>query len=149
MTILNAAPNAAPAPSGTTAAPAAPAQAVKPAAVPVQAHHTPARSSKDKAKSPELNLPGSGKTLTSGRVATEDKTSAVVVPLDEFAKQSGPDAEVKTASGMVSVHAVFQLDAKTRELSVAIVDADGALIRMIPPDSVARMIAAMATYRGR
>jgi hypothetical protein len=77
------------------------------------------------------------------------RNASVTVPLDDFAKQSGPDAAVQTAGGVVSVHAVFQLDAKTRELSVAIVSEDGQLIRMIPPKSVARMIAAMATYRGR
>jgi uncharacterized FlaG/YvyC family protein len=77
------------------------------------------------------------------------RPGSVTVPLDQFAKQSGPDAAVQTAAGVVSVHAVFQLDAKTRELSVAIVSEDGQLIRMIPPESVARMIAAMATYRGR
>ena len=56
---------------------------------------------------------------------------------------------MQTATGVVSVHAVFQLDARTRELSVAIVNEDGQLVRMIPPESVSRMIAAMATYRGR
>lgn len=74
----------------------------------------------------------------------------VVVPLDTFGKQGGPDAAVETGGGgMVQVHAVFQMDPTTRELTVSVVDADGRLIRMIPPDSVARMLAAMATYRGR
>ena len=78
-----------------------------------------------------------------------DRQDAVTVPLDQFSKQGGPDASVQTSGGIVSVHAVFQLDAKTRELSVAIVNEDGKLVRMIPPESVSRMIAAMAAYRGR
>jgi hypothetical protein len=32
---------------------------------------------------------------------------------------------------------------------VAIVNEDGQLVRLIPPESVARMITAMAAYRGR
>jgi hypothetical protein len=75
--------------------------------------------------------------------------SQLTVVLDQFARQSGPDAAVETPGGVVSVHAVFQLDARTRELTVAIVNEDGQLVRMIPPESVARMIAAMAAYRGR
>jgi uncharacterized FlaG/YvyC family protein len=34
-------------------------------------------------------------------------------------------------------------------MSVSVVDEAGHLIRLIPPDSVAKMIAAMAAYRGR
>jgi uncharacterized FlaG/YvyC family protein len=41
------------------------------------------------------------------------------------------------------------MDERTRELTVAVVDQDGNLIRMIPAESVARMITAMAAYRGR
>jgi hypothetical protein len=74
---------------------------------------------------------------------------SVVVPLDAFAKRGGPDVAIKTDAGMVQVHAVFQLDPSTRELSVSVVDESGRLIRLIPPESVSQMIAAMATYRGR
>jgi hypothetical protein len=96
-----------------------------------------------KDKAPELRMPGSG------AAAVTVRQGSVAVSLDNFAKRSGPDASIQTAAGVVSVHAVFQLDAKTRELSVMIVGEDGQLIRMIPPESVARMIAAMAAYRGR
>jgi hypothetical protein len=126
MTMLNAAPTA-------TAAPAAPAQGA-PAA---------ASAGSRAPRAPDLHVLGSGGTAGPAEVKT------VTVPLDAFAKQGGPDAAVQTANGVVSVHAVFQLDDKTHELTVAIVDQNGQLIRMIPPHSVARMIAAMAMYRGR
>ena len=75
--------------------------------------------------------------------------TAVTVPLDAFAKRGGPDVAVSTTAGMVRVHAVFQVDPTTREMTVSVVDEAGKLVRMIPPDSVAQMIAAMAAYRGR
>jgi hypothetical protein len=101
-----------------------------------------------------LPLPGSGastaaETGTTGAVPGVHAQTGVVVPLDAFAKQGGPDVSVKTAAGLMRVHAVFQMDPTTRELTVSVVDEAGRLIRMIPSDSVARMIAAMAAYRGR
>ncbi len=119
------------------------------------------------AAAPVLSLPGSGRFLTqvpatdggaqTPQPATLPETqraprvrdAELTVPLDQFAKRGGPDASVKTATGVVYVHAVFQMDPTTKEMSVSIVDEAGRLVRMIPPDSVARMIAAMATYRGR
>jgi hypothetical protein len=151
MTMLNAAPTAASVPTGTTAASAGPTPALhaSPVTVPAQPtaaqHHEAARE--QDAKNPEFHILGSGGTP--GATGVADRPNSVSVPLDQFSRQSGPDASVKTATGVVSVHAVFQLDAKTRELSVAIVNEDGQLVRLIPPESVARMIAAMATYRGR
>jgi hypothetical protein len=71
------------------------------------------------------------------------------VALDDFAERGGPDVEVRTEAGMQSMHAVFHMDPATNEMRVSIVDAAGRLVRMIPPDSVAQMIAAMATYHGR
>jgi FlaG protein len=152
MTTLNAAPTAASAAhTGTAGAAAVPVKV--PQATPVPLPFPPApRGDPGKgheAQAPDLHLPGSGVGATPGATAVMARQSSVTVPLDAFAKQSGPDAAVQTAAGVVSVHAVFQLDAKTRELSVAIVSEDGQLIRLIPPESVARMIAAMATYRGR
>jgi hypothetical protein len=143
MTMLNTAPTAASAPNGAAAA-----TAVSLAPVPVQPggpSRRPAPSDRE-SKAPELHILGSGAL---GATSTGDDQTAVTVPLDEFAKQGGPDVSVKTASGVVSVHAVFQLDAKTRHVSVAIVNEEGQLVRMIPPESVSRMIAAMAMYRGR
>lgn len=100
------------------------------------------------AATPKVELPGSGQTITLPTPRTDDARQ-VTVPLDQFARKGGPDASVKTDTGVVYVHAVFQMDPTTKEMSVSIVDEAGRLIRMIPPDSVARMIAAMATYRGR
>jgi hypothetical protein len=149
MTMLNAAPTAASVPTGTSPASASPAPFANPVPVPAQPsaaqHHEPARERE--AGRPDFHVLGSGGT--SGATGVADRPNSMLVPLDQFSKQSGPDASVKTATGDVSVHAVFQLDAKTRELSVAIVNEDGQLVRLIPPESVARMIAAMATYRGR
>ena len=73
----------------------------------------------------------------------------MTVPLDAFAKRAGPDVAVSADAGMIRVHAVFQMDPSTKEMSVSVVDEAGRLVRMIPPDSVAKMIAAMAAYRGR
>jgi hypothetical protein len=84
-----------------------------------------------------------------GVARTAREIRALTVPLDAFAKRGGPDVAVSTDAGMVRVHAVFQLDPSTKEMSVSVVDEEGRLIRMIPPDSVAKMIAAMAAYRGR
>jgi hypothetical protein len=103
----------------------------------------------------DLHVSGSGGTTSAAADAARGMTAIgadqgrVVVPLDAFAKQGGPDVSIKTEAGVVSAHAVFQMDARTRELTVAVVDQDGNLIRMIPAESVARMITAMAAYRGR
>lgn len=153
MTMINAAPTATAAPSGASPAAAVPVAQPAPAPVPAPLARpvpNPAQNREAKARqssAAEIHLLGS--------VAPEDaatlgiKASAVTVPLDQFAKQSGPDASVQTAAGVVSVHAVFQFDAKTRKVSVAIVNADGQLVRMIPPESVSAMITAMSAYRGR
>ena len=142
MTMLNAAPTAATAPNGASAGAAVPMArtAPAPAKTPAQGDDKPAA---------EFRLAGSGASTASGATGVMAARGAVTVPLDAFAKQSGPDAAVQTANGVVSVHAVFQLDARTRELTVAIVNEDGQLVRFIPPESVSRMIAAMAAYRGR
>lgn len=142
MTMLNSASTAAstPASTGSTGA------GMRPAGMPAQQHVDPKPVAEPKL--PPLHL------LGAGAAAAEEpggigQRAGVVVPLDQFAKQGGPDARVQTDNGPVNVHVVFQLDDKTHELSVAIVSQDGQLIRMIPPESVSRMIAAMATYRGR
>lgn len=148
--MFNAAPTATAVPAGTTSAAASPvptpraAPAAQPQALPVVPHPA-SKSLEDSA--PEFHVLGS--SGTPGATGVAAKAGSLAIPLDQFAKQSGPDAAVQTASGVMSVHAVFQLDAKTRELTVAIVNEDGQLVRMIPPESVSRMITAMATYRGR
>jgi hypothetical protein len=102
-----------------------------------------------------LPIPGSGTSAGTGAAgrALPGVASPVragdAVPLDAFAKRAGPDVAVSTVEGMVRVHAVFQLDPMTKEMTVSVVDEAGKLVRLIPPDSVAKMIAAMAAYRGR
>jgi hypothetical protein len=102
---------------------------------------------------PNLQLPGSGAGAAGveqmSTIAGPRRDSHVTVPLDAFARRGGPDVAVKTDDGLVRAHAVFSIDPTTHEMSVSVVDEAGRLIRMIPPDSVAKMIAAMATYRGR
>lgn len=103
-----------------------------------------------------LPLPGAGAGAGAtdglrlpGVPRTDRPDGAVTVPLDAFAKRAGPDVAVSADAGLVRVHAVFQMDPSTKEMSVSVVDEAGRLVRMIPPDSVAKMIAAMAAYRGR
>jgi hypothetical protein len=103
---------------------------------------------------PVIQLPGSGAGSAANAAAAPVLTAvrndgAVTVPLDAFAKRSGPDVTIKTAQGNVSLHAVYQQDPVTKEMTVSLVDESGRLIRMIPADSVAKMIAAMTAYRGR
>ncbi len=134
--------------SATTATPVT-ATGTQPTPIPVVGTGSAATAT------PVIPLPGSGAgaatgaaTPTPALLGTKHDT-AVTVPLDAFAKRAGPDAQVKTDQGPVSLHAVFQQDPVTKEMTVSLVDEAGRLIRMIPPDSVAKMIAAMAAYRGR
>lgn len=139
--------------NGTTATPVANAGTPAPT-LPVAG---PSAGSAPTSQAP-LPLPGAG--AGSGTAATPDlhllgvartdrQDGSVTVPLDAFAKRAGPDVAVSADSGLVRVHAVFQMDPSTKEMSVSVVDEAGRLVRMIPPDSVAKMIAAMAAYRGR
>ena len=101
-----------------------------------------------------LPVAGSGAGAAATAAATRGLTptgapGSVVVPLDSFAKRGGPDVAVQTDKGLVRVHAIFQVDPTTRQLTVSMIDKASQVIRMIPSDSVSRMIAAMSTYRGR
>jgi hypothetical protein len=60
-----------------------------------------------------------------------------------------PDVEIAVNKAMVRVFAVFQVDPETHEMHVSVVDDEGRLVRLIPPDSVAQMISAMAAYARR
>lgn len=71
----------------------------------------------------------------------------VAIERDRFSKRAGPDVSFKTSKGVNEVYAVFSVDPKSKELRVAVVDADGRLVRMIPPESVAEMLANMERYR--
>ncbi len=146
MTTLNATPAAIASPTGTGTLPVTGQALPDPAARKAEPKRLDATS---------LHVPASGGMTSAaadaalGMTALGTARNRVVIPLDAFAKQAGPDVSVRTATGVVSAHAVFQMDARTRELTVAVVDQDGNLLRLIPPESVARMITAMAAYRGR
>jgi len=68
--------------------------------------------------------------------------------LDEFARRAGPDVAIGSGQAPVKMHAIFSVDPDTNRLRVRVVDDAGRLVRMIPPDSVAEMIAAMGGYGG-
>jgi hypothetical protein len=74
-------------------------------------------------------------------------TTQAVVARDRFAKQAGPDVSFKGADGPTEAYAVFQVDPTSKQLQVMIVDAEGRVLRAIPPRSVAEMIDTMARYR--
>jgi hypothetical protein len=65
--------------------------------------------------------------------------------LDAFAKRAGPDVAYRSQE----TYAVFRMDPQTHATQVAIFDGDGRLLRLIPPSSVAQMVAAMTSYRRR
>ncbi len=73
--------------------------------------------------------------------------SHAAVSEDRFARQAGPDVSFKGTNGPTEAYAVFQVDPTSRQLQVMIVDADGKVLRAIPPRSVAEMIDTMARYR--
>jgi len=81
------------------------------------------------------------------RPGTTPGRPAVVDP--ELRSDEAPDAEIAIGDTLVRVHAMFQVDPTTKEVHVSVVDDRGRLIRMIPPDSVAQMLAAMASYANR
>jgi hypothetical protein len=68
--------------------------------------------------------------------------------LDEFARRAGPDVAIGSGAAALKVYAIFAVDPDTRQVRVRVVDEAGRLIRMIPPKSVAEMIAAMSGYGG-
>ena len=67
---------------------------------------------------------------------------------DRFAKQAGPDVSFKGPDGMTEAYAVFQIDPVSKQLQVMVVDAQGQILRVIPPKSVSQMVEAMGRYRG-
>jgi len=70
-----------------------------------------------------------------------------VAQRDRFSKQAGPDVSFKGANGPTEAYAVFQVDPQSKQLQVMIVDAEGKVLRAIPPRSVAEMIETMNRYR--
>lgn len=67
--------------------------------------------------------------------------------LDGFARRAGPDVVVGPRAEPAAAYAVFTVDPATNALRVRVLDGSGRLIRMIPPESVGEMIAAMNSYR--
>jgi hypothetical protein len=65
------------------------------------------------------------------------------------AVDEAPDAEIAIANSLVRVHAMFHVDPETRKVHVSVVDESGKLVRLIPPESVSEMLAAMASYPAR
>ncbi len=74
-------------------------------------------------------------------------TAPTVAARDRFSAQAGPDVSYKGPNGPTEAYAVFQVDPVSRQLQVMIVDAEGKVLRSIPPRSVAQMIDSMARYR--
>ena len=66
---------------------------------------------------------------------------------DRFAKQAGPDVSFKGPDGLTEAYAVFQIDPESKQLQVMVVDAQGQVLRVIPPRSVSQMIESMDRYR--
>jgi hypothetical protein len=66
---------------------------------------------------------------------------------DHFSKQAGPDVSFKGPDGVTEAYAVFQIDPESKQLLVMVVDAQGQVLRMIPPHSVSQMMQTMSRYR--
>jgi hypothetical protein len=66
---------------------------------------------------------------------------------DRFAKQAGPDVSFKGPDGLTEAYAVFQIDPESKRLQVMVVDAQGQVLRVIPPRSVSQMMESMDRYR--
>jgi hypothetical protein len=72
--------------------------------------------------------------------------------MDTFNKLAGPDVAISRGSSVVRAYAVFEVDPATHKVRVKVVDDTGRLIRLIPSESVAAMLATMtnaAGYLGR
>ena len=101
-----------------------------------------------------LPLPGSG-----GGTAPTAELSLLGVPGRPRVRRHGPARRLREArrprrrrehrQGPGPRPRRLPVDPSTKEMIVSVVDEAGRLVRMIPPDSVAKMIAAMAAYRGR
>lgn len=74
-------------------------------------------------------------------------STALAARLDGFGRAAGPDVAIVAGPSMVRMYAVFDVDPTSRDLSVRVMDESGRLVRMIPPESIAQMLAAMARYR--
>ena len=53
----------------------------------------------------------------------------------------------KGPDGLTEAYAVFQIDPESKQLQVMVVDAQGQILRVIPPRSVSQMMESMGRYR--
>ena len=97
---------------------------------------------------PELALVSGAAAPAHARPANRPADDDPADPANESTEPQ-PDVEILIGAALVRVHAMFQVDPTTREVRVSVVDDRGRLIRMIPPDSVAQMLAAMTSYANR
>lgn len=74
-------------------------------------------------------------------------STALASRLDGFGRAAGPDVAILAGPTLVRMYAVFDVDPTSRDLSVRVMDDSGRLVRLIPPESVSQMLAAMARYR--
>ena len=73
--------------------------------------------------------------------------SKVAPQRDRFASRAGPDVSFKGPDGLTEAYAVFQIDPKSKQLQVTVVDSDGQVLRVISPRSVSQMMETMGRYR--
>jgi hypothetical protein len=94
---------------------------------------------------PELvSLTGTGGSARP--VARTAERADPTEPAAPFQPTGTPDAEIAIADTLVRVHAMFHVDPETNRIRVSVVDEHGKVVRLIPPESVAEMLAAMAAY---
>lgn len=93
-----------------------------------------------------LAVPGIAPSAPATPVAV---SRGAATELDDFAWRAGPDVAVGGDLGLARLYVVFQVDPATKEMRVSVIDDSGRLVRVIPPDSVGQMIAAMTAYGGR
>src|ERR1700690_1510793 len=86
-------------------------------------------------------------TGTAPAVIPQTAPLPVVLQKDQFAKQAGPDVSFKGPDGLTEAYAVFQIDPVTKQLQVMVVDAEGRVLRAIPPRSVSQMMETRGRYR--
>ncbi len=86
-------------------------------------------------------------TTGSAPAAIPQYSAPALTHRDRFATQAGPDVSYKGPNGRTEAYAVFQVDPASNQLQVMIVDAEGRVLRAIPPRSVAQMIESMSRYR--
>jgi hypothetical protein len=86
-------------------------------------------------------------TTGTAPAAIPQSTSRQVAQKDRFSKRAGPDVSFKGPDGLTEAYAVFQIDPQSKQLQVTVVDANGKVLRVIPPRSVAQMMESMDKYR--